>query len=53
MLGFKMLFILYLAVLGLRHCTGFSLVPVSRGRSPVAVRGLLIAVASLVVERGL
>ena len=44
---------LLLAVLGLHCCTGFSLVAASRGYSLVAVRGLLIAAASLVVEHGL
>ena len=34
-------------------CPGFSLVVVSWGDSPVAVSGLLIAVASLVAEQGL
>ena len=42
-----------LAVLGLRCCTGLSLVALSGGYSQVAVRGLLIAVASLVAEHGL
>ena len=41
------------AVLGLRCCTGFSLVAASRGYSLFAVHGLLIAAASLVVEHGL
>ena len=41
---------LFLAVLGLRFCTGFSLVAVSRGYSLVAMHRLLIVVASLVVE---
>ena len=41
-----------LTVLGLRCCSGFSLVAVSRGYSLVAVHGLLIEVASLVVEHG-
>ena len=51
---FKHLFIIYfLAVLGLRCCTGFSLVAASGGSSLVVVRGLLIAVASLVAELGL
>ena len=36
-----------LAVLGLRCCAGFFLVVVSGGYSPVAVHGLLIAVAFL------
>ena len=44
---------LFLAVLGLRCCTGFSLVAVSGGCSLVAVHGLLIAVASFVVKRRL
>ena len=39
----------FIVVLCLR-CTGFSLVVVNSGYSVVAVRGLLIAVASLVVE---
>ena len=43
---------LYLAVLGLRCSTGFSLVAVSRGYSIVVVRGLLTARASLIVEHG-
>ena len=50
---FKTFFILFLAVLGLRCCAGFSLVAASRGHSPVAVRGLLIVVASLVAEHEL
>ena len=44
---------LSLAVLGLSCCVGFSLVVTSGGYSLVAVCGLLIAVASLVVERRL
>ena len=36
-----------LAVLGLRHCTGFSLVVASRSYSLAAVLGLLIAWAAL------
>ena len=50
------LFILYfyfLAVLGLHCCMGSSLVATSGGFSLVVVYRLLIAVASLVVERGL
>ena len=43
---------LFLAVLGFCCCVGFSLV-VSRGYSQIAVRGLLTAVASVVVEHGL
>ena len=43
-----------MAVLDLHCCMGFSLVSVSRGHSVVVVgAGLLIAVASLVVEHGL
>ena len=42
-----------LAVLGLRWCMCFSLVVASGGYSLVAVEGLLTAVASLTVERGL
>ena len=34
------------------HCTGFSLVVVNSGSSVVAVRGLLTAVALLLVEQG-
>ena len=51
----KKLFIYYffLAVLGLHCYAGFSLVIESRGYSRVAVSGLLSAVASLLVERGL
>ena len=41
---------LFLAVLGLRCCTGFSLLAASGGYSLVAMRSLLIAVASLVAE---
>ena len=41
---------LFLTVLSLCCCTGFSLVALSRGYSLVAVHRLLIAVASLVVE---
>ena len=39
--------VLFFAVLGLLCCPGFSLVVTSGGYSPVAVHGLLIAVASL------
>ena len=41
---------LFLALLGLRCCAGFSLVAASRGSSPGAVHGLLIVVDSLVAE---
>jgi len=44
---------LFLAELGLCCCTGLSLVATSRGYSLVAVRRLLIAVASLVGEHQL
>ena len=44
---------LFLTVLGLHCCQGFSLVADSGGYSLVAVRRLLIAVASLVVEHRL
>ena len=44
----KSLFIL-LAVLGVCCCVGFSLL----GERPLAARGLLVAVASLIVEHGL
>ena len=47
------LFILFLAMLGLLCCTGFSLVAELRDFSPVAVSRLLIAAASLVAEHGL
>ena len=40
-------------MLGLRYCAGSSLVVESGGYSLVAVRRLLIAVASLVAEPGL
>ena len=43
---------LFLAVLGLRCCAGFSLVAASRGSSLVVVLRLLIEAAPL-VERGL
>ena len=47
-LFFKNFTYLFLAVLGLRCCVGFSLVAVSASYSLVVVHGLLIAVASLV-----
>ena len=48
---FKFLFIcLFLALLGLHCCTGFSLVAPSRVYSLFAVHGLLISTASLVAE---
>ena len=42
-----------MAVQGLCCCEGFSLIVVSGGYSLVVVCGLLIVVASLVVEHGL
>ena len=41
---------LFLAVLGLGCCVGFSLVVASRGYSQVAMRGLLTVVSSLVAK---
>ena len=41
-----------LAVLGLLWCSGFSLVAVSRGRSPPTVLGLLPVVVSPAAEPG-
>ena len=46
-------FILFLAALGLRCCTWAFSSCSERGLLFVAVRGLLIVVASLVVEQGL
>ena len=43
----------FLDVLDLHCCKGFSLVAASRGCSLVAVHGLLIVVASLVAEHRL
>ena len=43
---------LFMALLGLHCCLGFSLVVESRGYSLVVVHGLLIAVTSVVLERG-
>ena len=43
-------FFKFLTVLGLLLCEGFSLVVQSRGCSLVAICGLLVMVASLVVE---
>ena len=44
---------LFLVVLGLCCCVGFSLVVAIRVYSLVAMHGFLIAVASLVAEHGL
>ena len=41
---------LFMAVLGLHCCLGFSLAVASEGYSPVAGSGFLIVVASLVAE---
>ena len=45
--------ILFLAVLGLHCCTGFSLVVARGGYSLMAMHGLLISVASLVAGHGI
>ena len=51
---FKQLFVhLFLAVLGLSCCAGFSVVAVSGGCSLFAVHGLLTTLASLATERRL
>ena len=50
---FIFIYLLFLAALGLRCCARASSSCGERGRLFVAVRGLLIAVASLVVEHGL
>ena len=48
---FKILFVyLFLAVLGLRCCEGFSLIAASRGYSLVAKSRLLNGVASLATD---
>ena len=47
---FKKLINLFLAVIDLHCCEGFSLVVPSRGYSLVSMCGLLIEVASLIVE---
>ena len=44
---------LFLAVLGLRYCVGFSLVVESGGYSLAVVLGLPVAETFLVVKRGL
>jgi len=43
---------LFVAVLGLHCCRGFSLIVVSRGYSLVVVNGLLVEAASLVRSTG-
>ena len=50
---YSLLIYLFLAVLGLPCCAGFSLVAASEGYSVDAVCGLLIAVASIVAEHRL
>ena len=50
---FKNFMCLFLAVLGLLCCEGLSLVVATGADSPFVVRGLLTAVASLVVEHSL
>jgi len=52
-LSFKKSLNLFMAVLGLCCCTGFSLAVASGGYSLVTVRGLLTVLASLVVRHGL
>ena len=47
------IYLLFLAVLGLRCSEGFSLVVTREGYSLVLEQGLLIVVASLVAEHGL
>ena len=47
------LIILFLPVLGLLYWAGFSLVAVTGGCSLLLVPGLLVAVASLIAQRGL
>ena len=42
--------VLFLAVLSLHYCSDFSLVVACRGYCPVAVHGLLSAVASLIED---
>ena len=47
------LFFLFMAVLGLCHCTGFTPIAASGGYSLAVVLRLLFAVASLAAEHGL
>ena len=49
---FTNLMYLFVAVLGLHCCRGFSLVVLSRGYSLVVVNGLLVEAASLVWSTG-
>ena len=50
---FSYLFTCFLAVQGLRCCTGFSLVVANRGYSLFVVLSLLVAVASLAADHRL
>ena len=52
-LFFKKLIFLFLAVLGVSCCLGFSFVAARKGFSLVAALGLLVVAASLVVEHRL
>ena len=47
------LFILFMAMLSFHRCSGFSPIAANGGYSRVVMRGLLIAVVSLVVEHRL
>ena len=49
----EFMYLLFLSVLGLHCCMGFSLVVVNGGYCLIAVRRLLIVVTSLVAVRGL
>ena len=49
----EFVYLLFLSVLGLHCCMGFSLVVVNGGHSLIAMRRLLILVTSLVAELGL
>ena len=51
--NFFLIYFIFLAVLGLRCCKGFSLVVESRGYALVVTHRLLIVVASLVTKHGL
>ena len=49
----EFVYLLFLYVLGLHSCMGFSLVVVNGGHSLIAMCRLIIVVTSLVAERGL
>ena len=51
-MAYLCIYLLFLAVLCLCGCAGFSLVATSRALSLVVMSGLLIEVASLVAEHG-